>query len=302
VPGPQGSLPFGNAWASLAPVERLRVQSPPPPPPAHVYRCNQNSSQAGYQGLRNVYTPTTRPCTTTSSSFATGTAQACVSDPNEFVWNSSSGQICPWQTSFLPWDSWKPHSGPNLNCPTAMLGLSGNRAQVIAKLDHMYPVQGGTMADIGLMWSLRALSPRSQWENFFGHTGAKAPRAFNAPDVRKIVILLTDGKNETPYHFEGYYGCTENSDRGNAGACWRSPGVNQLNNSVLDGLTLDACNALTGPYGVELYTIAVDVTDPGAINLLQTCAGDPNRAFNITAGQLDATFQAIAERTLRLTQ
>ena len=64
----------------------------------------------------------------------------------------------------------------------------------------------------------------------------------------------------------------------------------------------DACTAIRTTYGVELYTIAVDVTDPGAVTLLQDCAGDPARAFNVTSAALDDAFEAIARRELRLTE
>jgi hypothetical protein len=166
----------------------------------------------------------------------------------------------------------------------------------------MYPVQGGTQADIGLMWGLRALSPRSTWSSFFGTTGDQEPKPFKDAGVRKIMILLTDGKNEAPYHFEGYYGCNESGDRGAAGKCWKASGVKSLDGDSLDGLTLDSCKAIREDYGIELYTIAVDISDSSAIKLLGDCADNPDRTFNITSAQLDKTFSAIAARELRLTR
>ena len=75
-----------------------------------------------------------------------------------------------------------------------------------------------------------------------------------------------------------------------------------LNRTALDNLTRDACSAIRTRYGVELYTIAVDVTDPAAVTLLQDCAGDPSRAFNVSSAALDEAFEAIARRELRLTE
>ncbi|MFH1516661.1 MAG: TadE/TadG family type IV pilus assembly protein [Pseudomonadota bacterium] len=293
VPGPQGSIidlapPIQNASLDI--------------PGNRLLKCTQSSNQAGYDGLRNVYMNETQLCATAYKKPLSVMSPACVSDPTEFGYFAGGGKACAWQQDIFPWSSYKPVSGPNMNCPTAMLGLSGDRGQILEKLDHMYPVQGGTQADIGLMWGLRALSPRSTWASFFGTTGDQEPKPFQDAGVRKIMILLTDGKNEAPYHFEGYYGCNESGDRGAAGKCWKAKGVKSLDGDSLDGLTLDSCKAIREDYDIELYTIAVDISDSAAIKLLGDCAADADRTFNITSSQLDKTFSAIAARELRLTK
>lgn len=293
VPGPQGFLNL----TSPETVQNATLTFPSD----HALRCAQSSWQGGYQGQRNVYLNKSQACSPGWLKPVNKFAEACVSDPTEFGYFNAGGKACPWQKGIFPWDELKPISGPNMNCPSAMLGLSGDRGQVIDKLDHMYPVQGGTQADIGLMWGLRALSPRDSWSNFFGAKGAAKPKVFKDPTVRKVMVLLTDGKNEAPYHYEGYYGCNEGNTRGRAEKCWKAPGVKSLNRASLDALMLDSCQAIRDTYDVELYTIAVDVTDSKAAGLLQSCAGDASRAFNITAGELDKTFKAIAARELRLT-
>ncbi|MEQ9435995.1 TadE/TadG family type IV pilus assembly protein [Hyphomonas sp.] len=293
VPGPQGSI-----FDLAPPIQNAALDIP-----SHrLLKCTQSSNQAGYDGLRNVYLNETQLCATAYKKPLSVMSPACVSDPTEFGYFADGGKACGWQQDIFPWSSYKPVSGPNMNCPTAMLGLSGDRGQILDKLDHMYPVQGGTQADIGLMWGLRALSPRSTWASFFGTTGDQEPKPFKDTGVRKIMILLTDGKNEAPYHFEGYYGCNETSDRGAAGKCWKAKGVKSLDGGSLDGLTLDSCKAIREDYEIELYTIAVDISDSAATKLLSDCAADPDRTFNITSSQLDKTFSAIAARELRLTK
>ena len=83
----------------------------------------------------------------------------------------------------------------------------------------------------------------------------------------------------------------------------------------MDDLMMDACKAIREE-DVELYTIALDLdptNDADGIDLLEKCAnGDPDdsdyeepdesRAFNISAAELDATFQDIAQRALRLSE
>ena len=267
-----------------------------------VLKCDQSPEQYGYIGTRNVYIPVSQPCTTSSTKQQTGTLNACVSDPNEFAYVSGGGNICPWEPTILPWNQQRAISGPNLNCPSAMLGLSSSPKQIMEKLDHMYPVPGGTQMDVGLMWGLRVLSDKSQWTSFWGYGPTYSPSSFGSPSVRKIMIVLTDGVNTAPYHYEGYYGCNEGNERNDAGGCWRQNDVKALNRNALDNLTLDACSAIRNDYGVEIFTIAVDVTDPAAQTLLQNCAGAPGNAFNVTSGQLNSVFAELAQRTIHLSK
>ena len=120
--------------------------------------------------------------------------------------------------------------------------------------------------------------------------------------MRKVLVLLTDGQNIPPSSIEGYYGCTEGDTRGQAGECWQAPGVQNLSEDALNGLTEDACDSLRNRYGVEIFTIAVDITDNDSIDVLADCAGVPERAFNIRASEIDAVFESIAARELRLAQ
>lgn len=263
-------------------------------PDNRVLRCTQRAER----GTGNLHLDIDRPCSTGNDQPVNQEAEACVSDPNEFEYFRNGGEACPWQRNIFPWTSRRNISGPNQNCPVAMLGLSRDRSQIIDKLDEMHPVSGGTHMDIGLMWGLRAMSPRRVWANFFGQD---TPAAYDDEQTRKVMVLLSDGENIAPGSFEGYYGCTEGDTRGAAGECWRAEGVNRLSGGALNALTADACNAIRG-YDIELYTIAVDVNNGDALDLLADCAGEDDRAFNIRASQIDEVFEAIAARELRLTQ
>lgn len=260
-----------------------------------IFRCRQRAERGG----GNLYNDADRACTNNNSSNRINLAEACVSDPNEFDYFRRGGEVCPWQRNIFPWTQAREISGPNQNCPAAMLGLSQDRGQIIDKLDEMYPVTGGTHMDIGLMWGLRMLSPRREWTDFFGHD---RPNRFDDASARKVLVLLTDGRNIAPTDFEGYYGCREGDTRAEAGECWRAPGVNQLTTASLNGLTADACEAIRDTYGIEIFTIAVDITDRDAIDVLTECAGQNDNAFNISASEINAVFDAIASSELRLTQ
>lgn len=141
--------------------------------------------------------------------------------------------------------------------------------------------------------------------NFWGIPLTNKPAAFNDPNARKVMIVLTDGQNAFPYHYEGYYGCLEDTNRwvvGGPNPCRKDPTVTPQTRATLDKLMLDACEQIRTTYDVELYTIAVDVTDATALANLQACAGDSTRFFDVSSGDLDGTFEQLAEASLRLTR
>ncbi len=217
----------------------------------------------------------------------TESRNGCVSDPNEFAWNNSGGSWCSWVNT-TNWTQHDPIVGPNINCPMPMLGLSGSRPQIIDTIDRMTPAPGGTHADVGLRWGLRVLSPRTEWVNFFGHT---TPTAFTGNAGQKVMVLITDGANQEAVDFPGYWGCSDTSAPGCSGA---------PNRATLDSRMLDWCRAIREDYDIQLYTVAVNVSDSTAVNLLRQCTGDPSRAFSVDAAELGETFAAIAQATFRL--
>lgn len=268
-----------------------------PLPGGRVARCTSREDN----GKTNAYWPEDEPCSTNGQSV-NGTKRACVSDPNEFAYFAGGGKACAWEkeNKIFPWNDHKPIFGPNLNCPTAMLPLSSNRRQVMRKLDHMYPVPGGTHAEVGLMWALRALSPLTAWNNFWGATAEQAPLAFNSETGRKVVILLTDGENRAAEDYEGYWGCSRNSRPGGVGKCWRADSIKKLSDDVHDDLMIDTCTTMKTTYGIELYTIAVDINSADSISLLAQCASSADHAFNITGAELGDTFEELAQTNLRI--
>jgi hypothetical protein len=264
-------------------------------------------------GRANGYVP--RPLACSGSQWnQTGTHAACVSDPNEFKYIGQGKALCHELPSnnILPWDRMRRIAGPNMNCPTAILPLSPNRKQVLDKLDHMYPVPGGTHADVGLMWGLRTLSPLQSWKSFWGHNTVNEPKGWTDETTVKIGILLTDGLNTTSRDFEGYWGCTRTDrDTGyddpatpqdDSLGCWRHANVQRLDTTSIDNMMQDACNAMKNTYGVMLYTIMVDINDSSAITKLTNCASTTDHAFNIESSDLQDTFNSILGTTMRIAQ
>ena len=249
--------------------------------------------------------------------------KACQSDPNDISYINGGGSICTWRPDAFSagarnyTSDTQAIAGPNLNCPAPILPLSSNRAQVLAKLNEMYPVPTGTLTDVGLLWGLRTLSPNAYWESFFGLSGAQVPAAFNSTSTYKMAILLSDGVNEAPFWMEGYYGCTAGSgtgtasnpsaSRSKAGDCWRSPNISAVprtqaaDNTAATNMMLSACSQLRTVYGVDLYYILVDVTDPNALATAQQCAPGTGHAISTSSSNLQSVFNGLVSRSLRLT-
>lgn len=211
------------------------------------------------------------------------------------------------------------------NCSSPMLPLSASRTQVKQNLERMRAA-GNTYQDIGLTWALRMLSPRNEWATFFRYGANNRPAAYDVNETRKIIVLLTDGENVASTNAEQYYGCDQNANeasdnrqtfnrqgvaswvrRSGAGGCWRAAGLNSITDASLDNLLLDACNQIRNVYNIELYTIAVDVTNTNAISLLNRCVGGTDtyrspRFENISGAEINSVLLAIAQESLRLTE
>jgi hypothetical protein len=109
--------------------------------------------------------------------------------------------------------------GPNLGCPRAILPLTRDKTpilQQIAALRHTH--RGGTMANLGLQMGWATLSPR--WRNDWNlgefREGNRLPLDYNTRNMRKAIVLMTDGNNEWYDWPEGAPGdCRFNSANGN---------------------------------------------------------------------------------------
>lgn len=256
-------------------------------------------------GRKNPYAPQNSKCTNSywgchlrgTFNGDTNMPNGCVGDPNERKIINGQTAWCPW----VPATTWsglgsngypEPLTGPNINCPTPMLGLSGNRTQVIQTIERMTPIPGGTHADVGLRWGLRSMAATGGWPAFFGLT--KQPVAWNQPNQQKVMILITDGENSQAIDYPGYWGCVGYQNPG----C--TTGGATPNKAQLDARMLSWCNAIRTTYGITLYTVAVNFSNPAAIAMLEQCAGSPQNAFSVDAAKLQNVLNIIAATVLRL--
>ena len=253
--------------------------------------CAQNIAQ----GRLNPYLTTAEKCTSGGCYLAseagarepTTDIGPCVGDPNEPGLKDGSVKWCPWVPA-TNWTKQDPITGPNINCPTPILGLSGNRKQVLETIDRMTPVPGGTHGDVGLRWGLRTLSPNSGWPAFFGLD--KPPVQFSGRE-RKVMVLITDGENSQAIDYPGYWDCKGYQNPG----CKGSP-----DKAELDRMMKAWCTAIRTQYNVDLYAVAVNFTNKQAVQLVNDCAPEPGRFFNIDAAELKRVLNVIAGSVIKL--
>jgi Flp pilus assembly protein TadG len=156
----------------------------------------------------------------------------------------------------------------------------------------------------GFMWGWRTISPKTPFAD-----GA----AYDKIDNRKIIIFMTDGKNEWGVQ------SVEETDNHNKSIYWpfgfytnnRIPGytLNTISQArtALDARTLSACgNAKAAPNNVLVYTVALESTsspiDSTGKQVLSDCASpDPTNSSKKlayvaqTSSELDSVFEEIAK-------
>ena len=145
------------------------------------------------------------------------------------------------------------------HCPTAMMPLSNDWSALHAKVDAMQPT-GNTNVTIGMAWAWQTLSP-------IAPMNAPSP----APDLDKVIVLLTDGQN------------TQNRFTSST--------------SSIDSRTDKVCiNAKAD--NIKVYTVRVI---DGNATLLRNCATKPEWFYDVDeAAQLNSVFASIAQNLANL--
>jgi len=187
--------------------------------------------------------------------------------------------------------------GPNYNCTaltpivplTTDVGLNGRVRTTLANLT----VAGDTNIPIGMIWGWHTLSPFSPFED---------KGAAYSPDVTKIAVLMTDGDNSNV----DYSNWSENQSLYSAiGFIWQNrlgiaSGTDVQRRAAMDQRLSLICNNMKQA-GTVIYTIRLEQT--GAGTLLQGCASDPSKYYDIPPGQagtLTSVFKSIADSILNI--
>ncbi|MBY0362719.1 MAG: pilus assembly protein [Phreatobacter sp.] len=185
--------------------------------------------------------------------------------------------------------------GPNQMCDsTAIIPLSSNLATLTTAMLAMQ-AYGGTNLHEAVMWGWRVLSPGAPFTE---------GRAYDDPENRKFIVLMTDGQNDiiginnmngSMYSAYGYAA---------AGRLGTTSSSKAVLTDKMDEKTLAAC-ANAKATGIRIYTVGFYVTDPDALKLLRTCASSASMALVANSdADLANAFDEIAGQItrLRLTQ
>lgn len=176
--------------------------------------------------------------------------------------------------------------GPNYLCPQQVTPMTNVAATLTTAINAM-TAQGDTLINQGMQWGWNMLSPR--WQGLWGGTMSAngLPLAYNTPNMKKAIVLVTDGENTIDNVAHGAYWFLGDNWLGTTST---STAVSKLNDR-----TLQLCTAMKSQ-GILVYTIALGV-DPSAtgLALLQNCATSGNYYFDSpSTTQLEGIFSSIA--------
>lgn len=194
-------------------------------------------------------------------------------------------------------------SGPNAGCPDPIVPLTNNRVTVDTAVQALKSNFGqGTNNAEGLAWAWRVLSPGQPFAEGL---------AYNTPNNKKIIVLMTDGQNELtpqPPTVTTTSPQTPNlSDYSSVGYAY----FNRLGSTSTTtiGTTLNSkvttvCNNVKAQ-NIQIFTILFDPNNgalPASIeNIFRNCATTTNMFYKANSqAQLIAAFNNVAAEISKL--
>lgn len=189
---------------------------------------------------------------------------------------------------------WSGHGyGPNYTCPSgAIQPLTNVKSTITTALGKMTG-KGNTVVPEGLAWGWRVISPGAPFTEGV---------AYDDPDTMKVIILLTDGRNDVSGggigHYKSVFTSYGYADNGHLGATNGTTAEATLNTKLT---TL--CEAIkadkdgdTTDQDIVMYTIGFDITAGSTIDtIMQGCASEPANYFNTPSSEdLKTAFENIA--------
>lgn len=222
----------------------------------------------------------TYPTTWTQCDFVEGaeTFQCGASDKIE--WRGCVGsRDYPLDTLDAQYSTTRVPGPSDIWCPSELTPLTDDQSELDDAIDALW-ADGNTYIPTGLMWGWRTLSNTAPFSE-----GVANGTKVNGQPVRKILVLMTDGENSASpsYAYEAGNPHHWGSDIDKANA-----------------LTAEACANIKAD-GVEIYTVAFDVSDETIKGILDTCASKPSNFYDAdSSGELIKSFETIAENLAAL--
>lgn len=152
----------------------------------------------------------------------------------------------------------------------SMTPLRQNKQEIINAVNAMTS-NGYTRIDLGTLWGWRMLSP--SWKGLWSHAQSSLPLPYKTPNMDKVVIILTDGKNEA-----------------------KDAAVVTAANKNLTTI----CNRMKAE-GIIIYTVVAHLQDAYTQNLMRACATTEKHYFFVPPnGSITSVFQQITDSLMNL--
>lgn len=166
-------------------------------------------------------------------------------------------------------------------CPEsdeASVFLRNSRSELqdlVATLD----AGGNTGLDVATMWGARALDP--SWRGRLGGAFPDRPVDYDDPSTIKALVVMTDGAATA--QIRNYW--DDHDDR------WRN--YNMYSASTARTNMAAACDAAEAE-GVDIYTIAFQLSGSTNRDLMRNCASHPDNYYEVEDMDIGLAFSAIA--------
>lgn len=206
------------------------------------------------------------PCSYTSYTVDWGRpVQACGPVTTTTAWNGCVGsRAYPADLGDTADASNRVPGIMDVTCSSPIQRLSNSPTTVKNQINSMVAT-GETYIASGLLWGWRLLSPNPPF----------ADGAANSADLRKIMVLMTDGANTKSPNYPDHEG-------GDV--------------ALADQLTGQLCTNIKQA-GITIYTIAFAVSDPATADRLAACSsGQPFTYSASTVSQLQDAFRSIGNQ------
>ena len=205
-------------------------------------------------------------------------------------------RVCKYDGETLGWEYNGLGEGPNLNCTTdSLTAMSTDQAALISSINAMY-ASGWTNIEEGIMWGWRLLSDNAPYSE---------GRPYGEVGNQKILIVMTDGANTYGNQYSNMNSSEYMAFNYIINDYLGTQSYNQ--NTIVDQMndrTIEACSNIHDTE-ITIYTIAFQVSDVDAQQILEGCATDENKTFEASNNaELVAVFQLIAQdiATLRVAE
>ncbi|MDJ0930209.1 hypothetical protein [Breoghania sp.] len=203
--------------------------------------------------------------------------------------------MCKYNGATLSTSSNGVSSGPNYSCKTEPITpLTTSATKLDTALSAMV-ADGYTNIHQGVIWGWRTLSPSAPF------TEGRSLDDPNYPGHRRIMILMTDGANTYEWYDKNpnvskynAYGYVPEGRADTTDSSWTV-------HETMNARTAEACSNAKTYGGVEIYTIAFQVSDEDTLDMLENCATKPSMAYKSESNsELTLAFSTIATEITRL--